>query len=879
MNAEAAVHKGSTYPASLLTERAQRRALIALCVILGGMLALPMVPGWQGLTRVLAATILFLALPGMVARQILRAWSTALLLGVTIAAVGWIQSAASNPGIHVIGMVTDIYGLAIPLYAGVALTLVDGVLLGGLALLLLGQSAVGRIRLGYAMALFVWAYSLSGPVVLGIFGAATSELMAQMLAGSSEWAGWVLLMGLCLTLVRGAGDIHALLSSIVMGGLAMALVMALQFAMADYAYVLDTPNLQDYFYRVRGTAYYHAPATYTVSIALMLTMGMYHAGARGAGGAWISQWIWPIAAIGLATLAAINDTRALNVALITALTLMVLIALRRRDWSCMLLTLALAAGIGADIIYVKSQSDWQASAALPDAAFSERVQASDLPLVQSIELDEPIALDDLVTLPLRNSQMDSTAADTIVGSNSVRLFLAQAGLNALPQHLFVGSGVGTLELYVGGLDRPNTTYSTHILYLDMALMAGVPALVVLLALLLYAFCSGISASVRRGQPRRHNFAPAMLCASVVLGLGAVFLPQERNHIPALFFVFSGLLLAPGTQSYNIATSAGVGPQERPLEPTVSSIRLYLLGGVFSLIAIGWGVLTSSTYMLPALNLVGRHASAIAASNALVYVTEPATVPLVRSLLRLGGVNNPQVAHLLDSPEDMPQSNSYVIWSPARDVQYSNLRTALGYRLTRPGSDAPSLETPPNWWMLPVIPYAGYLLFVGARPAGEVFAQALDSMDVPADMPLWPNAGRFIGFAQRGEASSSLPRVLLDANSYSSSMWLTSEPPEFYFDMSSLAQVPLAAYRLVPPTRADYAFSLSLSWRLQGSEDLQSWVTLDTRDTTLSDKAEAPSGFAIPNPRVFRYLRLQFTPQFTDSMLSSLSEIEFYPSPR
>ena len=85
------------------------------------------------------------------------------------------------------------------------------------------------------------------------------------------------------------------------------------------------------------------------------------------------------------------------------------------------------------------------------------------------------------------------------------------------------------------------------------------------------------------------------------------------------------------------------------------------------------------------------------------------------------------------------------------------------------------------------------------------------------------------------------------NINSARLWVTYAPPEFYFDMGPLGQVPIGAYRLVMPRKADTAYSRSISWELEGSDDLQNWVTLDSQTATLSENAEEPSGFAISNP--------------------------------
>lgn len=858
----------SRYPAILLSERAQRLALTALCLILGGILALPMLPGWQGLGRVLAGAVLMAALPAIVPRTVLRTAMAVVVLAGLLVVAGWLQSAVSNPGRHVIGMITDIYGLALPIYAGIALTVIDAMLLGGLGVLLLGQDTANRVRLGYGMALFVWAYSLSAPVVLGLSGARTVEFINQMLAGSSEWAGWIMLMGLCLALVRHTADIRTLIFAIILGGLAMAVVMVLQIALGDFNYVLDAPNLQDYFYRVRGTAYYHAPATYTVAIVLMLCVGLFHANRGGDNGP-RSHWHWGLLALALAALVAFNDTRALNVALVVALCLMVLIVLWRADWRCLVLALVLTAGIGADMLYVKPIIGGQVSSTLPDAALAERIDRTDLSAVQVLKVEQEITLPSLL-------QPTDDKKPTLVQSNSLRVIMIRTGLAMLPRHLLIGSGIGTLDLDLGGQASIGVTYSSHTLYLDMALMAGVPALMAFLGLLTLASLAGIRLCLRRDRGSGQSLAPASLCALVALGLGAVFLPQERNHIVALFFVFSALLLALEARQSGLGAS---NPSHHALGRSARApISLTIWGAVLALGAIGWGVLTSATYTLPVLNLVARNATDIANANSRVYVTESATIPLVKALLRLRGVQDPQVQMLLDDPGALPSDNSYVIWLPARDKDYPKLRQAFGYRLVRPGSDAPSLETPPSWWMMPVIPYAGYLLHAGARPVEEAFPETAAATELQAGLRLWPNGGRFIGFAQRGSAAAMLARDLLDMNISTARFWATYAPPEFYFDMGPLGPVPIGAYRLVAPPKAYTAHSRSISWTLEGSDDLQDWVTLDSRTAILSVNAEEPSGFAISNPRVFSYLRMKFVPQSTNPMMVGLSEIEFYPTP-
>ena len=707
----------------LSIDRSDDMARWALFAILAGMLALPMVPGWQGLTRLLAAYVLLRALSAERSRRTVRIVSVGLGVGLLVFIASWVQSALDDPGRHFIGTLTDVYGLALPLHGGIALTLIDLGLVIGLASVVMRRFRHPAIRSGVGFATTFWLASLSGALLRGAQGTAEIPDLEQMLAGSSEWAVWVVLLCLCLVLLRNADHLRNLLAAIALGGLMMAAAIALQFAFSDFAYVLDAAQLQDYFYRARGTAYYHAPATYTVAIALTLILGLFH----GAALSLRARWGLAGLSVALAVLINQNDTRGLNLALVGGIGLFAAMMLLHRDWKALFLSLVVIAIVGSNMIYMKP-------------AIGGAVQKADVSNALVERLSE-----DFDVLPKVAPPPELVDKAPIL-DGSLRLVLMQSGLRSMQNHLVIGSGVGALDLVFseGEGEVFSSTYSSHTLYIDIALMAGMPALVMFLVLCGLAFLSGTVSSIRDWKHRRSSLTPGMMAALVVVGIGAVFLPQEMNNIVALFFVFSALLLA---MSFGPA-KAGAQAEGKP--PSSATEKCLTIGftAALGLAVIGWAVLTSPTYTLPVLNLVARHADEIERTGAEVYVSTPLAAPLARGLLRLRGVTDPTVRVLQDDPAALPQENAFIIWHPATDWRYPVLKEALPYRFIRPESTAPSVEFPLTWWMRKSVPYAGFLMQAGTREASELFGGlSAQPADMPPDLKLLPDVGRFIGIVK------------------------------------------------------------------------------------------------------------------------------------
>lgn len=863
--------------APLQNDRPEDRARWALFGIIAGMLALPMVPGWQGLIRLLAIYLLFHALLPRLDRGGRRALIGAISLGLLGFAVAWVDSAVTAPGRHIIGTLTDVYGLALPLYGGVAVTLLDLVLIGGLAALVVGRSRLAQA--GLALGAGFWALSFGGPVVRGLSGTADPAQVAQMLAGSAEWAVWVLLLGLCLALIRKAGDAFDLLRAVAIGGVMMAAVIALQIAFSDFAYVLDAAHLEDYFYRARGTAYYHAPAVYTVAISLLILIGFFHA-ARGAAA---RRGLLAALSVALAIVISLNDTRGLNLALVGGTGLFAALMLMHRDWKAMALSLVIMGIIASNMIYMKPAI----GGVVPDPDVSQSLlEILSDKFEAAFEKPEPVMLSD--------------KAPVIDGS--LRLVLMKSGLHAMLDHMLWGTGIGALELVISQGEGYvfSSTYSSHTLYIDFALMAGVPALGCFLLLCGLGFLNGLVSSFRDWRQRRNGFAPGVLGACVVIGVGAVFLPQEMNNIVALFFVFAALLLVPATP----ATADGADDRATSgfLHGTPGKAYTALLG----LAVLGWAFLTSPTYTLPILNLVGRHGAEIARTQASVYVSTPLAAPLARVMLRLRGVPDPDVRLLPDDPDALPLDDAFIIWHPATDWRYPVLKAELPYRFIRPKSTAPSVEFPVSWWMLKSVPYAGFLLQAGDRPAIDAFADAPGVEDIPPDLTVLPDVGRFIGIVKlfhppmpgRPRGSSLVPnakaplgpndlktvnfgiaRTLTDANPSTGLSWRVGRRETIYLDMDPVPHTPLAAYRFIPWAMTSSRRVERMAWRLMGTNDMRDWTVLDQRSVNLGSVPEEAPVFTIANPRFYRYLAFVFEGQPGIRGNNLLGDLELFPSPR
>lgn len=867
------------------------RLLSVLAFILCGAIALPMLPVWQGAVRLVAAIVLLSILPATPTRK----YVCAVFVGLGVVSLAaWGGSLVQYPFAHMIHALTDVYGQPITLFGDSALLFFDLICVTWLCLMAISMNWRRDRLVGMytCCALFFWIwtlFSLGSNLALGN----NSSLFAQMITGASGWATWVYWAVVPIFLVRDDRDVYCLLTWAGSGGLIVGGVIAIQWLAGDYSYILDAPNLADYFYRVRGTSYYHAPATYTLVLMSGVVLALTQARSSK------SKWLVGLVILFLIEVAFLNGTRALNLSLLMGALVVCFGAVRQKNYTLFFLTVLLMLYIASGIFYLK---------------------------------------------PVKPSVAD-VEVKTFVEANSDRALLAISGCKLLPSVLWSGSGIGTLELPLPGtvFNGAKSTYSTHVLYLDIILMAGLPALLSILVMFSIAAWRGASCSLITRNCDTNYRALSLLAVLVMFSVGCFFLPQERNELIGVMFLISTLaLLNPKKET--------VHAQER--------VQFRWPLGMIVCAVVGWTFLTSPAYVFPAIEFSLRHGSSVIENDERVMVTEPLMKPLVQFFLTLCGGENSKVLLLQDSVEKLPQDKTWVLWSPARDFAYPELRHELGYQVYRQAGDAPSLQLPYNWWVLPSsqpiidtlyigtksiisvpIQELGKVhVMVGAKPIGiyeegtplryvvsdkkHAWKVQLDacmlypsilriepeketnkyakstSLDLSGSssfshnlsigsegfpsgtevaitglVKTWPN--RAPSASVKGCSDDGFAVRLVDMDYGTGIVWEPKNNFSVLFDFTSKDAPCVAVYRMVAMNRKGVALGSRYSWLLDGSIDGKIWINIDKRaNVSVSHNPLKPSAFVMKNKKAFRYYRITFSS--SKDSINGISEIELYP---
>ena len=201
--------------------------------------------------------------------------------------------------------------------------------------------------------------------------------------------------------------------------------MLLQWLAGDFSYLIgNVAENSEIFSRVRGTDYYHAPATFTLVIGGLIFFGFY----RAHGHLW--QLGIAFALFGVATL---NNTRGISLALLAGLFVILISALCKRQWVVTVCALIVICITVPNVFYLKLEND------------DDNDKTSEL--------------------------------NRVYKANSARVLLAKESVKQLKSFPIIGRGVGTLNLKLEGnaFNGLLSTDSSHSLYLDIALMGGIIA--------------------------------------------------------------------------------------------------------------------------------------------------------------------------------------------------------------------------------------------------------------------------------------------------------------------------------------------------------------------------------------------------------------------
>lgn len=831
----------------------------ALLFLLCGAIALPMLPVWQGAIRLLAGIALICVLadrPGT--RPTIAA---VLAVCALIGGGAWIAGLAAAPVSHSIHALTDVFGQPLGLLPDFSLLLYDALCVTGLMLVLLRRDRrAGLLHVVFVVALgaFWWWAGLT-VAVIGAAGASGAEL-SQMATGLSGWATWVYWAALILLLVRDESQVQQALKVLGIGGLIVGAVIALQWMGADFSYVIAAvPGASEGFHRVRGTDYYHAPAACIVGLTAIAFLGL--TGDRRRAGALLGSAVL----IGLATL---NNTRAVSLALMSGLTVLLMASLWRRQWRIAVISLLAVALVSPHLFYLKPtqrHAPPQASATAATDSPTDGARNS------TGDTWTPLVLAD-TGQPRGEALSQRVSVAEVANANTSRSVLAENGLALVPDVWLFGRGVGTLDLPLEGNSFGGviSTDSTHTLYLDLALMGGIPALLAALAM----FVSGAFGALQalfgsKSSPVRAGSAAALLSMLTMFAVVSLFLPQERNEVVGIAFTVAALALRVAGRS---------NPELNGLPPRYG--KAWAPGYVLiALAATGWAILTSPTYVFPAIELVGRYGDEIVRERQHVYVNEPAMRPVLASLLRLRGGDPARVSVLADGSQALEARQAWIVWTPERRAAYPALVSQLGAPRHPHRNQALAIPLPAHWWLMPAAQPTASLVFAGARseiPAGNLH-HTMDETLVQA--PVLPNHAPFADIRLAPNVNGQAEHVA-DFNGGSGVSWDAAQETEIRFHVPAMAKHPLRAYRMTALHIRSMHKAELYTWTMEGSDDGQVWRRIDSRnDERVSQDVSKPSIYLIPDAPAFPFYRIRFARAVdAPGVYAGLAEMELYFSP-
>ncbi len=882
-----------------------RQLFISIFMLLiCGAIALPMLPVWQGAVRLLAGLILI---------QLLSKFKKPVLIVLVslslIALTGWLNNLLMHPFDHIIHSLIDVYGQVINKTTDLALLLYDIICLFALAIILLRYFwQDNRISAFFVLSLILfWSGALLHPVSV-LLSDPDSNVIGQMMTGTSMWASWLYWSFVAIILVRNRTDIETIIKGIASGIIIVALIVTVQWIINDYSYVIDSPNFEQYFYRVRGTYYYHTAVIFVFVMGVAVLISLFNVKNR-------NVWWVIICILLLFFLTYVNNTRAMSLSLLAGLTIVAVLALKNKHYLLLFLSVLGCFISLQNINYLKPTRNIQSD------------HSKEISQQKKTEIEK---------------------VQSLVSANGPRSQLAFQGIAIIPEYFWIGSGVGTLNLPLQG-DSFNgivTTYSSHSLYLDILLMAGIFSFLGFVLVFSIALWRALLNGFTEDLQKNNNLYIGISGVLIIFLIGSFFLPQERNETIGMAFLFASLaIIRPEGSIYKNVESWS----------SLQTISIVLITAS----AFFWSLVTSPSYLFPAIEFAARYAGN---PDEQVYVNEPKMKPVLELFLRLSGKSTTHVQVLEDNPDLLPERDAWIIWSPGQDKNYPLLREVLGYQKNLRDGHEPSLVLKNNWWVVhssqPVVSF----IYVGSReqiaiPLNEIAKvvsknniELLEANKNGQSLPYKVKSGNirlklifntklpppdFIKITKAGNKEEKFKDITIDLSEVESinneyiikpngllpgsvvhiEAYLSSYPNNAYyakimlqpgqkngkkiadknfgsgvtlgtkkidsvlFDFSNHSIPPIGLYRMVAMHYRGRKKRQFYSWDVLASYNNIDWFKLETRQNIrLSQDPEFPSSFVLNNREKYTFYKFRFFPASAKGEESGIMELELYPVP-
>ncbi len=671
-----------------LTNKDNFNFVFFLSIVLFALLTLPLIPVWAACFRIVAITLCASCMAEKGKQFFSR---KGILLLVTVAFfltvfISDVYSAinATSPFSHIVKSVKSVFGHPFGIEAAFSVYLIDLLIISMATRLLWpqsnkqGRNLIASLLLFYFFSqgrLFLDFFSVFIPWKEGDFS--LNNLTAQ-LNGLSTWTIWIIGFLVTVHVAKTANAVKVILYTCLGAGVLQALIIDLQWLLSDFSYVLESVNFSQYFYRVRGTYYYHGSSCQALMLLFFVSLSLYAFGE--------SRRLVLLHLL-MASALYINTTRAISLTMIVGCLsfLFFMFLMRQKNRAVPVLLVLIILPFASEVLVLKPL-DSQTEASFT-AKETNRIKDEEFGF--AIPNSKSNELDSVIINPLRNQtekQQGITPAPSMdmVSANSFRSTLFKSGLGLFTETILIGQGVGTAKVPLprtssfAGIEN---TYSTHAFLPDIFIMGG--GLAAFLLVIFVCLSLKLAAQKILKEPATPT---AWILSSLFSGiityiLSSFFFSQERSFVILLAFIVLGLIVSLVEITSLSTKDSGIKP---PLFHKVSIAGLS--AGAFL-----WAIAVSPSFGFPAIEFCLKHHQ-----GEPVFTNSPRLKFLVEHGCRFKNEKNTVVV-LKDNVHSLPDINEgWVLWSSHFDQNYPELRRVLGHNQHRGWERMPSINLLNNW---------------------------------------------------------------------------------------------------------------------------------------------------------------------------------------
>ncbi len=727
----------SESPNETLIDHGNQTYVFLIGVVLFAFLTLPLVPIWAATLRVvlvgICATLIAREENSYLSFKVLLFFAAFFTLLSVISGDIYSAVSTSSPASYVVRSVKNIFGHPFGTKAAFSVYLIDLFLIVFIARLIWPK---GDKHYRYVVTFILLFYFFSqGRLFAEIFNtlvhAGDSETspnnLAAHLNGLSSWGIWVAGFLATVLFADNTHRVKIILYACLGAAVLQALVVDLQWLFSDFSYVLESEDFRKYFYRVRGTYFYHASSCQVLMLLFFVSFSLY---AFGESKRLVILQLLIVSAIYL------NATRSISLTMIVGsipfLLCMFLMRKKNRAVSALLVLVVLL--FTSEVFVIKPvnyvtdvpapKKDTQANRKTPNATKSiyatisgqvttteqkkeaEKETTSTPPIADSTQTN-PNAFNPIVVDPLRGKATQpkdekiASAPVNMVSANQSRSMLFLSGLSLFTKTLFIGQGVGTAKIQLhgttfGGIEN---TYSTHALLPDIFIMGGGLAALMLVLFVCFIIKLAIQKILKEPSSPSAWVLSSLLSGLIAYLVSSFFFPQERNLIILFVFVLLGLIVS---LSRNEAPFENESRIKSPVF-IKSSISILSAG------AIIWAIATSPSFSFPSVEFCFKHHR-----GEPVYTNSSRIKFLAKHLCRFDN-DQESVFILKDDIDSLANiDDSWVLWSSINDPNYPRLREGLEYNHHRGWERMPSMTLPRNWMVVKNVQPIVSFIKVGAQ---------------------------------------------------------------------------------------------------------------------------------------------------------------------